>query len=346
LKLQRAYNMIEQMISQGFCILGVSFADQEIILKTLNEKEYKNARLLSGKNILKHTAAKMAYATYYIQGKNVLADRHNHIEDLFHFYLHLEESFLSELDQAYDTLEQKSSEALECLEGYCYSSSSRNIWRATSSTNILSEENTGIKGTSSLGINSVQQYWININKNLDIEEQQSHRWDTSIFVASASNPEGVKKISGSMDQSKKMLEEHRRELIKYGNEKRRRVVKAKKDKSRWSSDIKTSEDLVLELNKQMEGKEDRHDEFMRKWYAKNLRIEEENKKKLEQAKQESKMRREEVQLEEQSRTVSQEEIEDHISGKKSLNPFTDKKPNTKKADYVHNSHRIIESIRR
>lgn len=348
MRVQRAYNILSNLVSQGFDTVGLSLPEDEIILKTLNKREYQLVRFLGGKSLgISFKAARLAYGTFMVNGTNVLADRPRNIEDLYSFYLSLPSTMFYKALKVLSQLERASREAQECLEGFCYSPQSRSAWLWAKGSVPCSDSLTGILGTGMLGLNDAQRYWMTLNTALDKEEEDSKMWSHSMFVASATNPDGVKKATISMDQGRKMAREEREELFRYGNAFRRRALKGIRERKRWSSEIRTSEDLVRELNRQMTGDLDKHDQFMKGWYErKRLEHEESLRQKRERAEElrRSSPRR---QLLEQSMAVSEQEMQDHISGKKDL--FAIKKARDTKdtrPSKVHNSHRIIGAHRR
>ena len=104
-------------------------------------------------------------------------------------------------------------------------------------------------------------------------EEMSH----SVFIASASNPDGVKKASRQMEAKRRNSRELRDELALFGSNENRNIILNLFDHSRagWAPKIVTNDDLIKELNKQMQGVKDKHDLFFEETYAERRRLAEE-----------------------------------------------------------------------
>jgi len=269
MKVARAYNILTNLIQQGFDAVGLRYHGIYIVLKTLSSKETRLVKYhASEDDTFSMRVYELAYATFMINGDNFLEDRSSNIKNLVEVYKKATPAFLDVLQGALNELQANAAEATEYLEGYSYTDKSRGYWTSTKGSGLLLESTTGIQGTSSLGINTTQAAWVIRNDIMDGEVKQDRDFGNSLFVASASNPEGVKKTTQSVKNSREMLDTDRAELAMYGNaENRRRIValsQGKDGKNVWTADIGTADSMVAQLDREMQGYRDRHDLFIEK----------------------------------------------------------------------------------
>ena len=151
-------------------------------------------------------------------------------------------------------------EATNYLEGFSYTDKSRKMWKIIRGV-PNGDVYTGIQGTSALGVNNHQENWVMINRFLDKEEEYDKDFSLAVLVASASNPKGSKQVRNHYDANKKGLESKRKRLAIMG----RRDHKEWTPQG-WSVPVDTTEDLLEELDRQMDGKKDKHDVFMEQYY--------------------------------------------------------------------------------
>jgi len=303
-----AYSNLEKIITNGFLSVGVNYKNIHIVLKSITDREYQNIQYLQSKeDSYMDFLYKFSFCTMYINGINVMSDRERRVKEVNEFYSQLPVSFVSVLRKALQKLNAEYVESLNFLEGFCYTSKSRHIWKVL---NLYDREiYVGLKGINEMGINSAQENWIVINKSLDDEDTYNREFANAILITSSMSPKGAKQVSKTYEQQRDELEEIRRQIAKYGYDKRRREEESKKD--RWTAEVKTKEDLVRELYRQMEGKKDRHDLFMEHWLNKQKEKAEAAKREAEERQRRYRERLEQIDFTELegSRPVSVEEME-------------------------------------
>jgi len=259
-----AYSFIESILTQGFLSLGLKCGDNFIVFKTLTEKEYRNLKYLCPVGDEKlEKIIRLSLSTFMINSENMLINRNDKIEVLKDFYSNLPLMAIKLLLDNITTLHTKYISSLRYFEGFCYTDKSRYLWKTLSNSDPTTCSFSGIEGTENCGMNLVQENWVNINNKFDEEEIYERDFNLSLMISSSMNPKGSKAISISYKNSRDEIEDVRSQIAHYGYDKKRYVEERKA--SKWSKPIKTREDLVRELEKQIRGEKDHHDLFIEQW---------------------------------------------------------------------------------
>jgi hypothetical protein len=304
---KEAYKLIDSIVAKGFLSEKISVGGHSFVLKNITDKEYGLLKDIYPDEKSSETfLRKLCYCIVFLDDINFLVRRKGGFFDVTSLLRKFPEPAIRRLLKAVNALNEVYIEAIDFLEGFCYTPRSRYLWRVLDPYNR--DAFTGIEGSNIVGLNSVQENWIAINKKLDEEEDYGKQFNMALMITSSNNHKSAKKISRNYDFHKKELDELRQEIAKYGYNKRR--VEEQQRKAQWTPPINSREDLVRELYKQMRGEKDRHDIFIEQWIEKQRQKAEEAKKKAEQRQQDFRKKIEEIDdLErEDSRPVSAEEI--------------------------------------
>ena len=282
MKIEKAYKNIEDIITCGFLYRGIYYDNNIIILKTISDKEYRLLPLYVAQESVDAIIYRLAFSTLMINGFNVLMDRNENIPELFNFYNSLSVVSLNNLVENSNKIYNEYLESLEFLEGFCYTEKSRVLWKVLSGRDVINSGSYyGILGSESLGLNTAQESWIVINKQLDVEDDYNTQFRLSLMITSAFSGKGAQTIERSYEAHKKELEELREEIAKYGQDKKR-VIAKQHENNGWASALKSREDIVRELNREMSGNKDKHDMFVDSWIKKQRDAAEEAKKAAEE----------------------------------------------------------------
>jgi len=311
MNIQQAYENIEKIIIQGFLTVGISFNKNYFLIKNITDKEYNNMDFYRSENdkyynILYH----LSFCTVFINSINFLEKRIENISKLVKFYTSMPISFIVKIRDIIEKLNNEYLASLNYLEGFCYTDRSRYLWSVVD-INSRSQY-LGIAGLNNVGMNSVQENWIIINKKLDDEDSYQKSLDLSFLIASASNPKGVKVLSRNYDSHKKELDELRSDIAKYGYDRKR--IEEQQVKAEWTAPIKSREDLVRELYRQMSGKKDKHDLFIDQWMKQQRDMAEEAKKQAETRQREFRVKLQDVDMTrlEESMPISSAELKKRL----------------------------------
>lgn len=284
MEVKEAYDLIGSIIIKGFIQSKFSCGELFCVLKSISDKEYGLLdNYVRPEDKSGSSASKLAVSTYFLNGINMIPDRDTKIQQMISFYKNLPVTIISRMISVVEDLHYTFLEAIEYLEGFCYTKYSRVLWKSIGLSVSSGMNVSGIQGSEVFGINNIQENWILINRGMDDEEAYGRDFHLSTMVASSFNPKGVKVISNNFEFHRKEVEEARKDIAKYGYDKKR--IEEQRRENEWTAPIKTREDLVRELNRQMRGEKDKHDQFIDVWIERQkkqaedtkLRIEEEQK---------------------------------------------------------------------
>jgi hypothetical protein len=222
--------------------------------------------------------------------------------------------FINKIKDTIQKINTEYFESLDFLEGFCYTDKSRHLWKVFDYTN--KDTFLGISGLNNVGMNSVQENWIIINKRLDEEEAYSSNLGMTFIISSSMNPKGTKEMSRNYDFRKRELDELRKDIAKYGHDRKR--VKEQQEQAEWTAPIKSREDLVRELYRQMSGKKDKHDLFIDEWVKRQKAAAEKVKEQAEERQREFRVKFQEADLSsiESSRPISASDLKKVLAQKK------------------------------
>jgi hypothetical protein len=263
-----AYQNLSDLIKKGFLTLSLSINDKLLIFKTVNDKEFQNARLLAGKDVSLFNLYFLVLSTLAVDGNFVLESREKCTHELFDFYYDLPDKVCVSILKELGSLRETSFEVFKFLEGFCYTGRSRTLWRVYNNNPPNLDELTGIPGTGKMGLNVHQESWINVNRALDDEDVYNQQFNFALLIASSNNPKGARQIRGKYDSNMKIQEDRRVKLAEEGYIDVERIWRP----DGWALPTDTAEELVAELERQMTGKKDKHDLFIEN-HLKRLRNE-------------------------------------------------------------------------
>ncbi|MBD3260228.1 MAG: hypothetical protein GF334_00895 [Candidatus Altiarchaeales archaeon] len=281
MNVHEAYDNIEKIICYGFLTVGVTIDGVEIILKNMTDREYERLQfyVLDKDNTASQFLLQVAMATFMINGINVLEDRPCKVEELVSFYSKLPNQFVLRIVEIIRELQERYIETIRYLEGYCYTDGSRQLWKSIGVDGSF-RVCTGVPGIDSVGINQVQQSWMLINRQLDDEVKYGQDFGLSIMISSSFNAKGARSVQRSYEVRREELDQLRKDIAKYGFDKKR--ISEEKKSNQWTAPIKSREDLVRELYRQIRGKKDKHDLFVEQWIERQKKAAEEAKRRAEE----------------------------------------------------------------
>ena len=341
LSVTKAYMALGNLIRMGFDTVCVPAGGIRIVLKTLGPCEEDLMVFSYGSPVPREV--RLAYATLMLGHECVLEGRPGNLGALVQFYARLPGTLVTRLTGALDELSLRSRMAAGLLLGYCFTAGSRRLWKVHG-THLGEPAVTGLSGTQLLGLNSVQEQWVALNKGLDEEAHDNDEMRRAIFVASAYNPKGVEKLSARMDTKERSKVEERSALLRFGSLANRDlvlgIVKKTSDDS-WAPKLVTTGDMLRELEKQMSGYKDKHDLFVESYYKRKAA------EAAEQAAREDAERREKFRkfdpdsVFQGQAAVSQEEMEAAMRGEIDIRELVAGRPRFGNVNKATVGHRVI-----
>lgn len=260
-----AYSILHDLIFKGFIVSEMSL-NRRIVFKTVNDAEFDMVRILSGDNEKQNqlfNSCFLTFSLFCVDGDMILPNRSRRFTEIRNLFLGMPTAFLSRIIKNLNILRNTVSEATDFLEGFCYTNLSRKIWKTLGGMAVYNEQATGVPGSSEMGQNVHQEMWAYINRSIDEDDSYDRQFNLSVMIASASNPKGASHIRNQHTTSMKSVEDRRTSLAKMGKSDAREWRP-----DGWSAPVDTVEQLVQELERQMQGKKDRHDQFMDEYMQK------------------------------------------------------------------------------
>jgi len=320
MKVEDAYSNIERIITYGFLSVRISINGHDLLIKDISDKEmHQMSFFCSDKDIRKTNFFSLAYCTIAIDGVNLIEYRHENLAEIVKFYKKSPALVVFRIVDALNELNQAYIDSLEFLEGFCYSPRSRYLWSVMDPYDRATY--TGFKGIDAIGISSVVESWIHINKKLDEEQEYGRELNLTLLVVSASNYKSAKVLSKNYETHTQELKELRDEIFKYGVD-RERVNENNKKREMWTTPLSSREDLVKELYRQMTGDKDKHDLYIDQWLE-NQKQKADNIKKSVDDRQKAyreKIAAADLDLLEPSKPISEFELQRALEQKKQVRP--------------------------
>lgn len=280
MQVEEAYENLERIIIYGFLSVRISFNGHDLLIKNISDKEYQQMLMFcSDTDRMRLNLFSLAYCTVSIDGENLLEKRNENISQIIGFYKKSSALFIVKIVEAINELNTTYMESLDYLEGFCYSNRSRYLWGVVDPYNR--SQYTGIRGLDVIGVNSAVESWISINKKLDDEQEYTKSLNNTILIVGATNYKSAKMLSKNYEKHTEELQELRDDVCKYGYDKKR-IEENDKKREEWIAPLKSREDLVRELYRQMSGKKDRHDLYIDKWIENQKKKAEVAKKNVEE----------------------------------------------------------------
>ena len=255
----QAYPVIERIITQGFLTAEVRVNGSYVVLKSMTDRESSMLDLYRDrKDALTDLTCKLSFCTFSVDGESMLDTRSEAVPRLMKLYADAPTSMVSALNGAIKQVSEHYYDVLEFLEGFCYTDKSRYLWRVYKEDGLLS-----FPGARVAGLNAVQENWAFVNRQMDEEDEYGKQFHLFLMVASSMNSKGAKAISRNYDSQREELEDLRSEIRKWGYDKKR--IEEEQKRAEWTAPMRSREDTVRELYRQMRGDKDKHDLFIDKW---------------------------------------------------------------------------------
>lgn len=262
------YRDVEPLLFRGFLHIAAEINGVSFVFKSMNHHEYEMLGLAARpgttrKSIQKFYATFLAYGVFMVDGQNILVDRERSLPEVVQLFDQMDEGPLNKVVQQMSDLNRRASKAVALSEAYSYEAYSRLRWAQIQDSDLTSTAVTGIQGTSSLGMNWGQLTWRAVNYYEDQKEMAEREWENAKFVASAMAGKGMNRVHG---QDKTRREKERNERI----ERRDKILRfallgEPMDQESKATPIivaRTVEDLAKQLEMDLKGERDWHDEVV------------------------------------------------------------------------------------
>lgn len=250
------YKDVEDLLFKGFLTLTLEVGGVPLVLKTLNQTEFQILEYMRSREDSWEVGASyfIAYSTLFFNRVNVLTRREEYVHLIAEQCVRWPTSVLISLLAATRRLNERSGEALRVVQGYAYGPESRQLWQMYRGLPLCDVRVTGLEGTSNLGLNIHQRMWTYLNQLEDEEEKYLQEYALAKFIVSPHAPKDVERID---KQDRERMEERarRKEALYKGREGEEEEGEA----GQVLYVQKTAEDLMEQMRREQEGKQDFHD---------------------------------------------------------------------------------------
>ena len=243
------YADVEELINKGFLKCMVDIGETQVCLRSVftDDHDLLLSRIGVNGTVRMWKEWAVSATTYLIGGQVVLGELNAacYVRDVLR---EVPASCLDVLYTQYTGLFNRLTEALDRVEAFCYEDYSRGLWRTHGRTfpKVLGLSNC---------TNAVQRMWVAYNLAEDDRLHRQDQWNNARFMASATNPKGVRSIAEKDGQNQNMEMARRRSVI--GNLYLRTTGRAHLQRGPRHS--VTPEELIEEMAKYRRGERDAHD---------------------------------------------------------------------------------------
>lgn len=253
------YREVQDLVFRGFLTTKVQIGDETLVIKSLNHHELAQVSLRCPvrshpdyEKLFEHYL--VVYALFLVGGENVLPLRQTNISELLAEVSEIPDNIRHDILREVLYLQKAQDVTIKQLEAYSFEPESRHQWPSYRGSRINDVALTGVEGTDRLGINTHQIAWVYLNEEEDDRLKAEDQWGFAKFIASATNPKGVKKID---DRDKARL--------KRLDEDRDRIKKGEQYQGKVRVEARSVDELRKQLIADIDGKKDLHDRIMEEY---------------------------------------------------------------------------------
>jgi hypothetical protein len=305
---EESYYILERVVMYGFYTVRATIAGVPLILKSISEAEHRLVReIINPANFEEDYLYQLGLSTLMVGDINCMEDRFSTLGFLADFYRSMPGPAVVKVRDAIRTLNDDYLEAMRSLEGFCYTDRSRYLWKALRGQPVGNRS--PWPGSERAGVGVAYETWVLLNNRMDDEDSYSRELNLALLIAGSMNGKASRGISKQHEQQHQEVVELRKEIARYGYDRKRVEETTKKD--RWTAPVNTREDLVRQLYREMTGVKDRHDLFMDVWLERQREVARQSEEAMLQKQQQykSEMREMDFSKMEDSRPVSLEDIQ-------------------------------------
>jgi hypothetical protein len=200
-----------------------------------------------------------------VDGQNILPERDRWLPDLQKLFNSLAAQSRAKIIRYLSEVNRKASDAITLAEAYQMEKSSRFRWAQYKGLDMMSSTCTGVEGTNRLGMNYCQLVWRALNYFEDLGDLAEKDWDNAKFIGSCFAGKEIKKI---YNQDKERKRKEREARI----ERKDRVIRSValgEDLNAPAARAgvrmivaRTTEELKSQLENDLNGERDWHDEVV------------------------------------------------------------------------------------
>lgn len=266
------YRDVESLLFRGFLVLQAEINGVIFTFKSMNHHEFEYIQWISGsgatmtgRSMERYYSLFISYGVFTINGQNILPERDRWASEVEKVFSGLPVNARSKIIRFLSELNRRASDAITLTEAYQMERASRFKWAQLRGLNLMSPDCTGIEGSDKLGMNFGQLVWRALNHYEDLSETAEREWDNAKFIGSCFAGKEVRKL---YNQDKDRRNKEKEERLKRKDQIIRQVVLRERPEQagqngRYVMSVARSvEELASQLEKDLRGEKDWHDEVV------------------------------------------------------------------------------------
>jgi len=260
------YRDVESLLFRGFIILPAEINGARFVFKSMNQHEFEYLQWVThGATMDKYYDTFLAHGVFMVAGQNILVDRERWVPEVEKLFASLPAAAKSKLVRYMSDVNRKAANAITLTEVYQMERTSRFRWAQLKGLDVMSSTCTGIEGTAKLGLNYAQLVWRALNYYEDMREEAERDWDNAKFIGSCFAGKEIRKI---YSQDKDRKEKEKNERIQRKDQLLRHVLlgedlsKSPTENQYQIITARTNEELADQLQRDLRGEKDWHDEVV------------------------------------------------------------------------------------
>jgi hypothetical protein len=266
------YRDVERLLFRGFLTLVGEINGVPFVFKSMNHHEFDNLQWITGgllgrdrRSHDRYYSAFLSHGVFMIDGQNILPERGKWIPKLEETFGGLPSSARTKLIRYLSDVNRKASNAVSLTEAYQVEASSRFRWAQLRGLDLMSATCTGVQGTEALGMNYGQLVWRALNSYEDTRDKAEREWDFAKFIGGCFV--GGKEIRKVHSQDTERRKKEREDRLERRDKVLRQVLTGEdpedEKKNRTVKIVaRTVEELASQLERDLRGEKDWHDEVV------------------------------------------------------------------------------------
>lgn len=260
---------VEPLLFRGFLYVGAEINEVPFVFKSLNQHEFELLYLTvnpqTRQGVRRFYDYFLAYGVLMVDGVNVLPERDQWLPEIAKTFGDLDDNARRKVIRNLSEINRRASRATVLTEVYCMESMSRLRWSQYQTIDLTSPAVTGFAGTQNLGMNWAQLTWRAVNYFEDQREAHEREWENAKFIAGAFA--GSKGLASVNSQDKQRREKDQNDRLARRDKVLRSVLLGESfgdetSKGRPMKVARTVEELADQLEKDLRGEKDWHDQVV------------------------------------------------------------------------------------
>jgi hypothetical protein len=316
------YRDVESLLFKGFLVKPAEINGVRFLFKSMNHHEFENLQWISGgvANEAYYNTF-LSYCVFMVDGANILPERERWVSEFEQMFSSMSTPAKAKIVHQMAEVNRKASNAITLTEAYQMEKISRFRWAQFKGLEMMSSSCTGIEGTSKLGMNYAQLVWRALNYYEDLRDSGEREWENAKFIGSCFAGKEIRKIY-SQDRDRRQKEAQER--VQRKDQIIRQVLLGEdltKDQTRGQVTMivaRTVEELAEQLQKDLRGERDWHDEVVAREEDKireGIKAREEQVRTIQQAREGEPLA---VGTTDLSKGLSSEEVRERLTRKRQL----------------------------